>query len=316
MLLEAGRSLSVADILVHVNVRRTRLEAMLKILEVEGAVERSDGGWRRTLKPWSYDQERVERVTVERRAEQAAMLEFQRTDGCLMEFLRRRLDDPGAVPCGRCMNCTGGRPDPTVDRGLADAARTFLRSRDIELAPRLMWPPGLDALRGRIDPELTLRPGRSLSVYNDGGWGELVRSGKQHDGFFSDQLVEASMQLIRRWRPDPPPTWVTCVPSTSRPDLVPSFAERLAAALGLPFRAVIRKRQAAAPQKDMENSVQQLMNVRQAFEVEAGSALEGPVLLLDDIVDSRWTLTVVGMELLRAGSGPVHPFVLAQAVST
>ncbi|HWL90200.1 MAG TPA: ATP-dependent DNA helicase RecG, partial [Actinomycetota bacterium] len=134
-------------------------------------------------------------------------------------------------------------------------------------------------------------------------------------GEFSDPLVEAAAELIgKRWRPDPPPTWVTCVPS-SGVSPVPGFAERLAAALGLPFRPVVVKTRETKPQIELENSHQQFANVWRAFAVESGVPTAEPVLLVDDLVDSRWTLTVVGAALLEAGSGPVSPFVLAKSVS-
>jgi ATP-dependent DNA helicase RecQ len=316
LLAERASPMTATEILAHVNVRRSRLDAMLKILEVEGAIARRDRGWIRTLQPWTYDAARVEAVTATRRAEQAAMEAYATTEGCLMEFLRRQLDDPGAEPCGRCANCLGVPLPPPVDAALAEAARQYLRSRSIVVEPRKQWPFGLDELRGRIPAEAVLQPGRALCVYNDGGWGELVRESKLHGTAFPDELVEASARLIRRvWRPDPTPEWVTAVPSLLHPELVPGFAERLAGALGLPFVLPARKARETAPQKEMENSAQQLLNIRGAFEV-AGRVPTGPVLLVDDIRDSGWTLTVLGQRLIEAGSGPVHPFVLAVAVST
>jgi ATP-dependent DNA helicase RecQ len=153
-----------------------------------------------------------------------------------------------------------------------------------------------------------------LSVLNDGGWGGLVKKGLAA-GEFADALVEAAAELVgKRWRPDPPPTWVTCVPSTGVSP-VSRFAGRLAAALGLPFRPVVVKTRETKPQMELENSHQQFANVWRAFAVEGGVSSGESVLLVDDLVDSRWTLTVVGATLLEAGSGPVSPFVLAKAVS-
>jgi ATP-dependent DNA helicase RecQ len=183
--------------------------------------------------------------------------------------------------------------------------------------PRLQWPSGMGEPKGRIPAELRLQPGRSLSVFNDGGFGGLVKRGKQQDGRYADALLDAAAELVaRRWRPDPYPTWVTCVPSTRHPDLVPEFAASMAKTLELPFRPVVSKTRETAPQKEMENSQQQFANVRGAFVVDRADVPAGePVLLVDDIYDSKWTLTIVGAALLEAGSGPVSPFVLAKAVS-
>jgi ATP-dependent DNA helicase RecQ len=316
LLQEQAGPMTLNQILAHVNVRRSRLEAMLKVLEVEGAVERDRGKWQRTLAPWAYDEERVERVTAVRRSEQDAMRRYAEGDACLMWFLRHELDDPGAARCGRCANCTGKRWDVPLDPAVVDAARRYLRSPDIPIEPRARWPAGVGERSGAIALDTRLQPGRALSYENDDGWGGLVRAGRYGTGSFADELVRASAELIaEQWRPDPFPEWLTCVPSRSHPDLVPSFAERLAAALRLPFLPVVGKVRDNRPQKEMENSAQQLRNVLRVF-VVSGAVPAGPVLLVDDVVDSRWTLTVVGEALRLAGSGPVYPFVLAVAVGS
>jgi ATP-dependent DNA helicase RecQ len=297
-----------------VNARHSRILAMLKVLEVEGAVEHVEGGWRRTLAPWAYDADRVEHVTALRRAEQAAMAAYAATAGCRMAFLRQALDDPDAGPCGRCDNCTGRRLDTLVDRRQVASALIHLRGTALELVPRRQWPPGLGIKPGRIPPDRQLQPGRVLSVYGDGGWGGLVKQAKYHAGRFPDELVDATVALLGRWSPEPAPTWVCCVPSTSSPGLVPEFAGRVAAALGLPFHPVVRRVRQGRPQKEMQNSAQQFRNVDGAFEL-AAPLPAGPVLLIDDIVDSGWTATVVGVALRTAGAGPVYPFALAKAVS-
>jgi ATP-dependent DNA helicase RecQ len=211
------------------------------------------------------------------------------------------------------MACTGSSPEVSLDEAVVAKAREHLRWAELMVEPRLQWPSGMSEPKGRIAEEMRLQPGRALSVLNDGGWGGLVKKGLAA-GEFSDALVEAAAELVgKRWRPDPPPTWVTCVPS-SGVSPVPGFAERLAAALGLLFRPVVVKTRETKPQTELENSHQQFANVWRAFAVEGVPAGE-PVLLVDDLVDSRWTLTVVGAGLLDAGSGPVSPFVLAKSVS-
>jgi ATP-dependent DNA helicase RecQ len=293
-------------ILDAVNVRRTRLEAMLKVLEVEGAVERSpEGGWLRTAQPWAYDQARVDDVTAIRRAEQAAMRDYVNAPDCLMQRLRRELDDPEARPCGRCATCTGRRWDIELDRTVVGDAIQFLRSATLIVDPRLAGVP----------KDEHLEPGRALSVYDDHGWGSQVARGKYQEGAFADELVTASAGLIRGWRMDPSPTWVTSVPSLRHPTLVLDFARRLAHTLDLVFVDAIEKVKETQPQKEMENTAQQRGNVYGAFAVKTDIP-DGPVLLVDDMCDSRWTLTVVGGALRRAGSGPVYPFVLATAVGT
>jgi ATP-dependent DNA helicase RecQ len=314
LLQRAGRPLSLYDILQNVNVRRSRLEAMLKILEVEGAVERSGTGWLRTLSPWRYDADRVERVTQARRVEQAAMQEYVAADGCRMLFLRERLDDPEAAVCGTCDNCSGrGVVEVALDPRTVQTAVEHLRAQDLWIEPRKQWVRiGNEGFTGKIPDGERLERGRVLSLYGDGAWGSLVQRGKSRDGSFDDALADAAAELVlTRWKPDPYPTWVTCVPSTRHPALVTVFAEALADRLGLRFHAAVIKVAEAAPQKEMENSQQQLRNVHAAFAV--ADPAPQPVLLVDDLVDSGWTLTVIGSLLGRAGVPCVHPFALARS---
>src|SRR5690606_23990726 len=99
--------LSTAALEPLVELSRSRLELVLKVLDVDGAVRQVRGGWEPTGRPWNYDAERYARVAAAREAEQAAMLEYLATSDCRMEFLLKQLDDPHAAPCGRCDNCTG-----------------------------------------------------------------------------------------------------------------------------------------------------------------------------------------------------------------
>jgi ATP-dependent DNA helicase RecQ len=169
-------------------------------------------------------------------------------------------------------------------------------------------------VKGRIDPAHQPQPGKALCLWDDAGWGRLVRQGKYQDGRFADELVTACVNLIREWNPQIGPTWVTCIPSLRYPDLVPNFAERLATALGLPFHPVLAKTDHRPEQKDMANSTQQARNIDGSLAVCVPRLpRRGPVFLVDDLVDSRWTLTVAAWLLRTHRSGDVWPLTLAQA---
>ena len=150
-----------------------------------------------------------------------------------------------------------------------------------------------------------------LCYWGGAGWGEEVRRGQYRDSRFSDDLVAACVAMVGDWNPHPAPEWVTCVPSLRHPDLVPDFARRLAAALGLPFVETLRKTDARPEQKTMANSIQQARNIDGSLEILSGSVRQGSVLLVDDMVDSKWTLTVAAYLLRQQGSGPLHPLALA-----
>ena len=167
----------------------------------------------------------------------------------------------------------------------------------------------MDEVRGRIDAEHQVEEGRALCLWGDGGWGTRVRSGHR-EGIYGEELVGAAARLVEQWAPAPAPGWVTVVPAANRPE-VAAFAASLADALGLAFAPVVVPARAKAPQAGRENSAQQVLNVLGAFAVD-DEVSDGPVLLVDDTVSSRWTLTVVGSLLAEHGAGPVFPLVLAR----
>ncbi len=300
---------SVRDIEDVVNVRRSRLTNMLVNLEVDGVIERNGAKYRRTSLPWVYPAEHIEQVTRARRAEQARMLEYRRGEGCLMQHLRRELDDGDAQPCGRCGRCLG-RPvlEVAIDPEVARAAVRFGRDRPQEIEPRKQWSRG-----GRIGAAFLAERGRALCRAGDAGWGEVV-SRELAQGAISDEVVDAMIALVERWQPDPAPLWITFVPSTRRAECVESFAARVAERLGLPLCPVVARVSDREPQALMQNSAQQHSNVAGAFAID-GDVPTGPVLLLDDIIDSGWTMTEVAARLREAGADRVFPLAIAVATA-
>ncbi len=296
------------QLLSAVNVRRSRLDAMLKVLEVEGAVERAERGWACTGHPWAYDDRRALAVTAVRRQEQAQMSVYAEGSGCRMAFLCGLLDDPDQSPCGACDRCTGVSPAVAAPAELVSAARRHLRRRPLVLTPKRQW---IGATRTRIPPGEQAEPGAALGELSDGGWGRLVVEGRAA-GRFADELVEAAAGLAGRALTRPQPTWVAWVPSLRRPAPVAGLAAGIGARLDLPVVAAVVKDHETQAQCSAANSAQQLANVGDAFSV-AGPLPAGPALLVDDTVQSGWTLTVVAAALRRAGCPAVLPLVLARA---
>jgi len=313
----ADDGLTLAQLESRVNISRSQIEKVLKILSVESPspVVKIDTRWCATPVHYAPDRRRIAALTAIRRAEQQRMHDYVYSNECLMVFLRRELDDPDPHPCGRCAVCVG-RPliEPTYAPPLVNEAVTFLRRNDQRIEPRRMWPGNALKSRGwsgRIPSSLMAEEGRALCIWGDAGWGALVMHGKQVAGQFDETLVDALADLVRRWSPEPAPAWVTCVPSLNHPTLVPDVARRLAAKLGLPFVAAVRKVLPTAPQKQMQNSFQQARNIADAFVVDVWNGIDRPVVLVDDMVDSGWTFTVIAALLREAGSGPVFPLALA-----
>jgi ATP-dependent DNA helicase RecQ len=234
-----------------------------------------------------------------------------------MQSVARSLDDRLAAPCGRCSVCRGSLLPVQITPALVQEAIAFLRRSYDAIEPRKRWPLDRRLRRGGFIPESDrASTGRALSVWGDAGWAALVKRGKYEAGHFDDELVDAAASMVRNhWHPEPMPEWVTGVPSRRNPTLVRHFAARLAEALHLPFVDALQKVRETNEQKTMENSAQQMANVAGAFETMAGAVRAAPVLLVDDMVDSRWTFTECAMVLRRAGSGAVYPLALTSTAA-
>jgi len=302
--LASSDGLTIRELESTVNITRRRIDGALKVLEVEGALYREGSTWHRSASPWKYPADRVRAIAASRRREQAAMAEYVGTDACLMQFLRRQLDEPNPEPCGRCANCVTPTLATSVQPDLERRAVDFIRGIVHVLEPRRRWPFRVEESMRTPEPN---QPGRVLTLWGDPGLARDVEMGKYRDGRFSDDLVSAAVALLGSWDPDPAPTWVTGVPGST--GIVQDFAERLAERLGLPHHEALEKTRRTKPQKTLQNSTLQARNVIGAF--RAIHVEPGPVLLIDDMIDSRWTMTAAGHALRSAGAGPVYPLGLA-----
>lgn len=317
---DAAGPLPPTAIQAQVNLGAGRLDALLKILDVDGVVERTPEGWAHTGLAWEYDAERLERVEEARAAEAAAMLEYLTTDECLMGFLRRHLDDPDPQECGRCSNCTGEPVSAGVPDSLLAEAATFLRGIDHPITPRRRWPIGLDEPRGAIAPEARCEAGRVLAETGDGGWSPAVERLLAGECPLGDNVVLGVAAVLKRWDWATRPTWIAVIPSR-RPDrqaLLDDLAVRLGGLGRLPVHPVLRRVRDGRRQHTLVNSAHQARNVLGAFTVDwstlpGPAPPEGPVLLIDDETHSGWTFTVAGALLRDSGSGPVLPFALLKA---
>ncbi|HEY8527296.1 MAG TPA: RecQ family ATP-dependent DNA helicase [Acidimicrobiales bacterium] len=296
--------LTTRQLMGQVNLGMGRIEAMLKILDVDGAVRREGSRW--ALVPgarWEYDADRYAQVTALRRAEQQAMAAFGRDGRCLMRTLQEELDDPEATDCGRCSVCAGPRYDGPLDEELVEQAARFLRSRPVEIEAKKMAPDPEGTMR-KIPEDARVDRGWSLARFGDGGWWPAVARGLE-TGEFEDDLVRALADAVRAVGPG----WITSVPSTSLGGTLVELGKRVAAELDVPYLDLVTRREARPPQREMANAVQQAANVRGAFAV-TGAPPATTGVLLDDRRHSGWTLAMVGGLLRRAGAPRVVPLVL------
>jgi ATP-dependent DNA helicase RecQ len=306
----AGRT--TRELMATVNLGMGRLDAMLKVLDVEGAVARDGTHW--LIVPdssWTYDGERYARVTELRRAEQQAMASFGADRRCLMRTLQEQLDDPSPTDCGRCAVCTAGggaKFAAPLDARLLELAGRHLRSRPIELEVKKMAPDPSGAMR-KLPEERRTEPGWALARFGDGGWWPAVQRGLDGGGAFEDDLVGAVADLAR----SESAAWVCAVPSARLGDTLDRLAGQVAATLGVPAVSLVTRAGPRPPQREMANAVQQAANVRGAFQV-VGRPPAGTGILLDDRRISGWTLAMVGGQLRMAGAQRVVPLALATLV--
>ncbi|MGW0287861.1 RecQ family ATP-dependent DNA helicase [Streptomyces sp. NPDC003236] len=334
VLARADGPLSLPALEPLVELRRSRLETMLKVLDVDGAVRRVKGGWIATGQPWSYDTERYDWVARQRGAEQQAMRDYASTTGCRMEFLQRQLDDEGAKPCGRCDNCAEPRFSADTTTAALDAARVDLGRAGVEVEPRRMWPTGLPAigigLKGRIAAAEQASPGRALGRLSDIGWGNRLRpllASQAPDGPVPDDVARAVVDVLADWAKGPGgwapgaadaqarPVGVVTVASRSRPALIGSLGARIAEVGRLPLLGSVEYA-GDAPRVPRSNSAQRLKALDGSLTLPPALAAtlaeaRGPVLLVDDFTETGWTLAVSARLLRRAGAEGVLPLVLA-----
>ncbi len=291
------------------------------MLDVDGAVHRVPGGWTATGEPWTYDAERYGRVTEARKREQQLMVDYERTDGCRMAFLQECLDDDSAEACGRCDRCAAPWFDTTSPEAAVNTARARLERPGVVLEPRAQWPTGMDRLgvplKGRIAPSAAMSEGRAVARLSDLGWGQRLRELlRAEDREVTDEVVRACVDVLAGGGGAERPAAIVSVPSRRRPQLVGSLAAGLGRLGRLPYLGALDVVDEGPVGEPGGNSAFRLANVwgRLAVGPELSASLAGipgPVLLVDDVSDSRWTLTVCAGLLREAGAPAVLPMALA-----
>ena len=323
VLAAAGGPVSTATLETRVELSRSRLETMLKVLDVDGAARRVRGGWIGTGADWAYDAERYATVRQVRQDEQQAMRDYLSTDRCRMRFLREQLDDPTAEDCGRCDNCGGLTLPVDIAERSVEQAESALRRPGVPIEPRRQWPAAMTTLdvpvSGKIAVAEQAEPGRAIARFTDLGYGRRVRellAPDAADGPVPADLVAAAVQVLAAWSWQQRPAAVVHIGSHRRPLLVADLAGKLAGLGRLVDLAAVEHRSGSAAARS--NSAQRLRAVWDGYRLPAGlierlaGDLHGePVLLVDDLVDTGWTMAVVSRMLRAAGAGQVMPFALA-----
>jgi len=314
-LLTSQGGLSQFQLLQNINISFSRLDKALKYLTIKGDIYKEKTIYYKSPSPWMPDFEHSKQITALRRTELEQMNTFVNLNSCYMHFVADALNDASAKPCGNCAVCA---PDlkltEETSASTTQKATRYLKSKYFSILPRKKWPnqESVDN-RNKIGSDETFQEGLALSHYGDDGWGQIIKKGKYEDGVFAETLIAASADILKsrcaEWKID----YVTAIPSLRRPNLVRNFAIQLSEALGLPFADSLVKYD-SPPQKTLQNSNMQFKNAFHSFEVS--KVLDGNVLLVDDMVDSKWTLTVCAYKLIKAGARAVYPFALSNTAQS
>jgi ATP-dependent DNA helicase RecQ len=300
-----GGPQSLGGVEAATGIRRGRLEMLLKILAVDEVVTRSRDGWEATGRAWYFDEQKWLDLRRVRAAEADLMRRYAHGEGCLMEFLQRALDDPDPGPCGRCSVCDGGLPAPggRPSSELVEAARRFFRGRDVVIEPRKLWVSGLAGRKGKI---AGVAPGRALAFADDPAWGDVLRMLWQRDAPAPPEVLDGLVQVLVRWSASwQRPIAVVAMPSRRFPLLVGSLAEQVARVGRLPLVDALGV--SGPPPTAEAASVVRARDLLASTSVRDGVSLDGPVLLVDDTVRTRWTVTVASALLADAGASQVMP---------
>jgi ATP-dependent DNA helicase RecQ len=306
------------------NMRSSRLEKALKHLLIDGYIEKNKSDYSRTVKAWTYDQQRKDQVQATRIRERDRMITYISHDGCLMRFIANELDDPTTQDCGICVNCRQGLLPIKPSQGTVQKALEFLHQDYVIIDPRKRWPNGLElSVNLQSKPTIVIskgeviEQGRALGYLENAGWGSVIRRCIKDNTTVPEDVINAALYLLtKQWAPSPFPEWITYIQSISRSKVIVDFAKRLGAKLRIPVLDVIAiSNTSKTPIYKYENSQQQVENSINNWSVKS-SIRQSPVLLIDDFVNSRWTLTIVGRMLRINGTEKVYPFTLGSVKDT
>lgn len=299
-----GGGRSLIEIEADTGVRRGRLEALLKILAVEGVVGKDGSAWHATGVPYEHDTAKWAALARVRQQEADIMRQYAHGRGCLMAYLQTALDDPSPAPCGRCSVCTGQLPFPglTPSPEKLIGARDFLRGMDVDIEPRKRWPAGV----GRKGAIHGFDVGRAVAFADDPGWvAELQALRQGTPGEVPEALLAGAVATLGRWAKTWPARPVCVVPLPA-PDMTANrvLAAHIARKGRLPLLDVFSWQGGPAPDDTASTPV--VAHLESAIRW-AGDAdwTAGPVLLVGTTVRTRWVATVAAALLREQGASQV-----------
>ncbi len=316
--LNSVSSATQGQIFRKVNMKSSRLEKALKHLLIDGYIVRNGYDYSRTVKPWTYNQKRKDQLQAIRIQERERMTAYISHTGCLMKFIANELDDHTSEDCGICACCNHGLLPTEPLEETVHKALEFLHQDYVIIDPRKRWPNGLELSVNSqnkstivIPKEQVIEQGRALGYLENAGWGNVIKRCIKDNIPVTEDVLNAAVYLItNQWAPEPFPGWITYVPSLSRTRVIIDFVTRLGNKLGIPvIDSLTISNHNKKPIHTYENSQQQVENSINNWTLKP-SVMNTPVLLVDDFINSRWTITIIGRLLRIAGTEKVYPFTL------
>jgi ATP-dependent DNA helicase RecQ len=302
---------TLLEIESETGVRRGRLEALLKILAVEGVVEKIGTAWASTGQQYVHDVEKWDGLKQVRSHEADIMRKYAHGQGCLMAYLQMSLDDPDPVACGRCSVCTSQLPFPggAPSHDKLMLARAFMRGADAEIEPRKKWPSGVSR-KGNI---VALNAGRAVAFADDPGWSlELAELSRSRPGEIPQAMLDGAVATLKRWSKvwETRPTSVVPLPAVDMRSNM-QLAQHIAQIGKLPLHDIFSWTGSPAP--DDAASTPVVAHLEAAMRLNTDIDLpRGPVLLVSTEVRTRWTATVAGALLRDIGASGVLLLALHQ----
>jgi ATP-dependent DNA helicase RecQ len=305
------RPQSVIDLEGATAIRRGRLEALLRILAVDNAVEKDGSKWTATGRPWMLDSRKWDALLAGRREEADLMRNYAHGRGCLMAYLQQALSDPNPAPCGKCSVCTGQLPEPGLHPSASaiNEARRFLRQQDVIFEPRKIWPKGCTR-KGTISAKLAAR---AVAFADDPGWTEeleaLARSGMT---IVPSGLLDGAVSLLQRWKNDWEQRPALVMPAPAPDSEMQSnrqFANHISTIGRLPLFDAFSWQGPACPEN--QPSASHVKHLEKAIRLQKLTDLPaGPVLLCATTARTCWTMTLAAALLSEAGVKSVMAIVL------
>lgn len=298
------------------NISQKALDKTIMFLLNQGIIYRDEyKKYHRSLNPYSYKGDYYEVVKKTKMQELKAMDQYLEEEGCLSKYVVNSLNDYTAKDCGKCHNCLGttileGVEMPSIETVIE--TQEWLNRVFIAITPRKRWPDNDNTFDNSATISNPNKEGVALAKYGDAGYGAMVAHDKYYADAYREDLIDKTVDVLSSYINDADVNAITSIPS-GRNKKINTFAKEVARRLGIPHLDLLCVTGEGDQQKRMQNSYFQYKNAAEKMALVSGASAPRSIILIDDVVDSKWTLTVAGALLSKAGASNIIPFCLADS---